>query len=155
MRLVILTFIALSFVALFAQVAVAEDLDAGAEVAATTDTPPDTPAPTPPDIEEDPIGSIKLFIESIKTGNWRMVGSLALVLIMLILSKVRDKIKFFSGDRGGAVLVMLLGLLGGFSAALAADATFDWKLVLGIVGTVWTGVGGWTWFKRLVYPQES
>jgi hypothetical protein len=155
MRLVILTLIALSFVALFAQVAAAEDLDAGAEVAATTDTTPDTPAPTPPDIEEDPIGSIQLFIESIKTGNWRMVGSLALVLIMLILSKVRDKIKFFSGDRGGAVLVMLLGLLGGFSAALAADATFDWKLVLGIVGTVWTGVGGWTWFKRLVDPQES
>lgn len=127
--------------------------DAGPAVTEVADTTPDTTSGV--DIEGDPVGSIQKFVEAVRAGNWKLVGSLALALIMLVLSKVRDKITWFSGDRGGAILVMILGLAGGFSAALGADAPIDWKLALGIVGATWTAVGGYTWAKRLIWPKDD
>lgn len=156
MRLVLALLILCTLLALGAQVAAAQPEDGTAVPEATaTDAPSDSQPAAPPDIEGDPIGSIEQFVLAIKSGNWKMVGSLALALVMLVLVKLRDRIKWFAGDRGGAVLVMVLGLLGGFAAALHAGATVDWKLVLGIVGTVWTAVGGVQWVKRLIWPQDK
>lgn len=165
MQKVIVLLIVCALIALGAQLVAAQNFDAG--VPAVVHQPPadetiEVGAPTPdaqpdgvPDIEGDPLGSIEAFVDAVKAGNWKMVGALALALIMLVLAKVRDKVKWFSGDRGGATLVMLLGLAGGFSAALAAGADIDWRLVLGIVGVVWTGVGGVTWVKRLIWPKDN
>jgi hypothetical protein len=165
MRAILVLLIACALMALAAQVAAAEEFDAGA-VAITHEPPADetielgageAPAEIPgvPDIEGDPIGSVEQFVSAIKAGNWKMVGSLALALIMVLLAKARKKVKWFSGDRGGAILVMLLGLLGGFSAALASGDGIDWKLAVGVIGLVWTGVGGVTWLKRVIWPKDA
>jgi hypothetical protein len=161
MRYVVLLLIVCATLALGANIAAEAAQDGGA--APVVHEPPAdetievgaTDTPAPPDIEGDPIGSIEAFVDAVKAGNWKMVGSLALALIMLVLGRVRDKVKWFAGDRGGAVLVMVLGLLGGFSAALAAGADLDWRLALGVVGVVWTGVGGVTWLKRLIWPKDA
>jgi hypothetical protein len=158
MRYLLVLLIACTLFALGAQIAAAQpEADAGPAPAAssgTTDVVEAQPA-APPDIESDPFGSIEKFVDAVKTGNWKMVGALALALIMLILAKVRDKVAFFRGDRGGAILAMLLGLAGGLSAALAANAPIDWKLLLGIVSMTWTAVGGYSWIKRLVWPKDD
>lgn len=152
MRLVLILLIACTLLALGAQMVSAQPAEAGPT---TATTPTDTAQPAPPDIEGDPIGSIQRFVDAIKAGNWKLVGSLALALIMLVLTRVRSKITWFAGDRGGAVLVMLLGLLGGFAAALQAGSAFDWRLVLGIVVAVWTAVGGVQWVKRVIWPKDK
>jgi hypothetical protein len=152
MRTILVLLICCTLLALGAQIAAADELDAGV-VAVEVAT--DTPAATVPDIEGDPVGSIDVFVTAVRTGNWKMVGSIAIALIMLILGKVRGKVKFFAGDRGGSILVMILGLLGGLSAALAAGADIDWRLVVGIVATVWTAVGGVNWAKRIIWPKDE
>lgn len=154
-----------TFLGVFTTSTMALAADAGAATVAVQDaapaaTPEPAPDPVPaeataPDLEGDPVGALTSFIDAIKARNWAMVASLVLALAMLVLVKVRDKIKWFKGDRGGALLVMLLGLLGGFSTALAAPgATIDWRLVVGVVMAVWTAVGGVQWSKRVIWPKD-
>lgn len=107
------------------------------------------------DFESDPFGSLSAFVAAIKLGNWKLVAGIALAGVMMVLSKVRDKIKWFKGDRGGAVLVMVLSLAGALSTGLMAGAAFDLKMVLGAIGVAWTAVGGYTWLKRLIWPQDQ
>jgi len=123
-----------------------------AEDTATTTASVETPAP--PTVEEDPMGAVERLIGHVRAGEWRMVAALILAFVMLALAKVRDRIRWFKGDRGGAVLVMLLALGGALSAALATDAAVDWRLFLGAVGVAWTAAGGFTWFKRLIWPKD-
>lgn len=104
--------------------------------------------------EADPLGTAGDLVSAVREGNWRLVASLALALLMFGLSKVRDKIKWFKGDRGGAVLVGILGLAGAVATALAGDGPLDWKLLLGALGVTWTAVGGYTWVKRLIWPAD-
>lgn len=99
---------------------------------------------------DEPIDALGKVVESARTGNWRLVAAGALVLVMFALRRARDHVKWFAGDRGGAVLVGLLGLAGAFSAALATAAPIGWDLALGALGVTFTAVGGWTWCKRLL-----
>jgi hypothetical protein len=128
-------------------------LDAGGGTAATE---ADAPAEAAPEAaQKDPIGALLSLVEAVRGGQWRLVASLALGLLMFGLAKVRDKVKWFSGDRGGAVLVGVLALAGALSTALASDASIDWRLFLGAAGVMWTAVGGYTWIKRLIWPQDA
>jgi len=158
----IIALVALAMATMVVSIASAQDaavmdasqpiVDAGAPAPVADDA---TPAPGPSiDIESDPIGSVSRFVSAIKSGNWKLVGAMALALLMLVLAKTRDRVKWFKGDRGGAVLVSVLGLAGGFSAALSTGTAIDWKLVLGIFATTWTAVGGVTWFKRIIWPKD-
>lgn len=119
--------------------------DAGAVTPGTVATPT-TPKTAEPEVMTEDI------IKAVRSGQWRMAASLALGLIMLFLGKVRDKVKWFKGDRGGALLVALLAFAGALSTALASDAPLDWKLLLGTLGVMWTAVGGYSWIKKLIWP---
>ena len=134
--------------------ATASDASAPVDGAGASTVAADAPAPVV-DVEGDPIGSIEQFVAAVRSGNWKIVGAIALALLMFALAKVRNRIAFFRGDRGGALLVAVLGLAGGFSAALSSGAEIDWKLVAGIIMTTWTAVGGVTWVKRLVWPKDG
>jgi len=103
----------------------------------------------------DPWDSVGGLLEAIKAGNWKMVAGLVLSGLMYVLNKYRDSLKLFSGDRGGAVLVMLLALGGGLATSLVAGVPVDLKMLLGAVGVAWTAVGGYTWLKRLIWPESK
>lgn len=95
------------------------------------------------------------IVDAATSGNWRLVAALALVIAMAVLGKLRSKIPFLAGDRGGAILVMVLALGGGLSTALMSDVPINANLFLGVVGTAFTAVGGFTWVKRLLKPADK
>lgn len=106
-------------------------------------------------VNDDPVSALAKLVDAIRTGNMRLVVSLVLAFVMFGLAKFRSHIPWFSGDRGGAILVMALALLGGVSTALASGAPLDAKLFIGIVAVAWTAVGGVQWVKRLLWPAEK
>lgn len=114
---------------------------------------PEVPVDTP--VADDPAGAVERFITAVREGNIRIAVGLGLSLLMIVLARIRKKVPWFSGDRGGAILVMLLSLLGAFGTALLSDATLDYKLILGAIGVAWTAVGGYTWVKRLIWPPDQ
>lgn len=103
----------------------------------------------------DPGGVVLDMVKAAKSGQWRLVASLLLGLLMMTLSKFRSHLKVFNGDRGGSVLVMILAMGGAFASALATDAKIDWRLFVGAAGVAWTAVGGYTWIKRLIKPADK
>jgi len=125
-----------------------------AEVVAS-DAPVAAAAPVLVNPESDILGAIKAIIESARAGNWKLVTALLLAFAMVALNRVRGKIKWFAGDRGGAVLVMSLGFLGALSTALAAGMAVDAKLLWGAFSTSLLAAGGYNWFKRIIWPEDQ
>lgn len=154
--------------ACFSALAMAQPTDAApaaldVTIAPTTAKPGDKPdkpteatkALTPAEAaEEDPVGTAAEVVNDIRAGNWReaVVGLLALLMFGLV--RVRDKIKIFKGDRGGAALVMVLAVVGSLTVALATEAPLDWRLFLGAATAAWTAAGAVGWFKRIIWPKE-
>jgi len=135
----------------------AETAEAAPEPAAGTATAAEAvqPASAPEAAEKDPLGTLGQLVAAVRAGHWRLAASLALALLMVVLARVRDRIKWFRGDRGGAALVGLLALGGALVSALSSSAPLDWKLFLGAAGVMWTAVGGYTWVKRLLWPKKE
>ncbi len=116
---------------------------------------PAAPASPVAIVEADPIGAVKVVLDSAREGNWKLVTAFVLALLMSLLGKFRDKVKWFKGDRGGAVLVMVLGIAGGISTALAVGAKFDLALLTGAFSTALLAAGGYSWFKKLIWPSDQ
>jgi hypothetical protein len=110
---------------------------------------------TPVVPEGDPIELVSKIVEAASSGNWRLVAAFALVLTMMVLGRFRKKIPIFDGDRGGSILVMVLSLGGGLSTALMTDMPINANLVVGVVGTAFTAVGGFTWVRKIMWPQDK
>ncbi len=118
---------------------------------ATSGTAPATPAEA---AEKDPVGTVTEMVNDIRAGNWRDAVVGALALLMFLLVRVRDKIKLFKGDRGGAILVMAFALVGSLSVALASEVPLDWRLFLGAATAAWTAAGAVKWFKQIIRPKD-
>lgn len=119
-------------------------------------TPGSTESQTPVErAEQAPLEVAGEVAQDVRRGNWRHAVSGALALLMIALSGYREKIPWFKGDRGGAILVGILGLGGAFSTALAGNAPLDWQLFLGTFGVVWGAVGGYTWIKQIFWPRDK
>lgn len=127
----------------------------GAPALSPVETQPTASGPAA-EAESDPLGAIERLVQSIRGGHWRLAVALVLSLLMLGLSKVRDRVSWFSGDRGGAILLGVLALTGAISTALATPATpLDWKLFVGALGVMWTACGGYVWVKRIIWPKDA
>lgn len=168
-------FLTASIVALFccvvSFVAFADPPDGGTASASVTDagpaatasevapdTGPAATAPAQPAVVPDTAtfpGGPDELVQALRSGDWRLVAAFALIGIMIGLRRVRDKVPWFKGDRGGAIMIMLLSLAGAFSTSLATSAPVDAKMVLSAVAIAWTAVGGYTWLKRLIWPAPE
>lgn len=100
-------------------------------------------------------GSFEAAIKAVKDGDWRLVSAFVLAGLMVALRRARDRVSWFKGDRGGAVLVMLLSMFGALSTSLAAGVSVDAKLFLSAAMIAWTAVGGYTWLRRLIWPKQA
>jgi hypothetical protein len=120
------------------------------------EAPAEAEAPTLVDeAADDPVGVATDVVNDVKAGDWRHAVAGLLALLMLALGKVRGKIKYFDGDRGGAVLVGVLGFGGAIITLLASEAALDWRLFAGAFSVTFTAVGGYTWIKRLIWPKDA
>jgi len=139
--------------AMFLAPAHAQLQDAGVPDASQADA---SPQETIVERAESAPGSMAMDLaDAVKKGQWRMVIAMVLSFALVLLGKFRDKVKWFKGDRGGAVLALMLSLGGAAALALASDATLDLRLALGALGVTWTAVGGYTWVKRLIWPKDA
>lgn len=94
------------------------------------------------------------LVRAIRDGDARLVAAAAISLIMIGLAEHRSKIAWFRGDRGGAILVMLLALGGGLVTSLGSGAPVDYKLFLTALEVALVSVGGYTWVRRVVRPGD-
>ena len=108
-----------------------------------------------PDFDNKPIESIFELINYIKEGNWRIVAGFVLMGIMFGLNKWRERVPFFKGDRGGAILVLVLALVSSVSAALFSNAGLDLELIVGAVSVAFSASGGYTIIKRIIWPKDK
>ncbi len=104
---------------------------------------------------DNPFETLVDFIALVREGDWRLVTGFVLMAAMLGLNKVRGRVSFFRGDRGGAILVLVLALAGSISAALFSDAGLDASLIVGAVSTAFTAAGGYTLIKRIIWPKDK
>ena len=114
-----------------------------------------SPATPAAKADANPLGTIGELLHAVKTGDYRMAAALALALLMAGLGKVRGRIKWFAGDRGGAVLAAVLGFAGALSTALAAGAAIDLRLFTTAAQVTLIAVGGYTWLMRVWRPADK
>lgn len=114
--------------------------------------------PVPPG-EADPVGALTKLVQAIRNGQWRMAAAAFLSLLMFGWNYARKNQSWLkervAGDRAGAISLIALAVAGGLLTALAAEATLDYKLVL---GTVWTAVeaaGIFTLLKKIWSPKNT
>ncbi len=105
--------------------------------------------------DNDPVGVGLDVINDAKKGNWKAAIAGILSLVMFALKRLREKTTLFSGQRGGAILVMALGLLGFFATGLAAGVDVDLNLFVSGFITTLVAVGGFTWFRDLLFPGKA
>lgn len=102
----------------------------------------------------DPVGTVRSIIAAIPTGGWRLIISGGLALLMV--GGIRLRVRLFgTTDRGKAIAVMSLALLGVFSAALATSTPLSTGLVWGSLGVAFTAVGARQWLSRLLWPADG
>lgn len=114
------------------------------------------PALNPPDPGLDPLGFGRQLIEAAKTKAWRPLIALVLAGMVFLGRRYGAKwIPWFKTDRGGAALVLGVGVLGSLATVLFSGAALGLGvLVDGVVMGV-TAAGGYIVLKRLVWPQDS
>jgi len=112
--------------------------------------------PTPAEkAAADPLGTAEAIVRDVRAGDWRHAIAGVLVLLMLGLSKGRDKVKWFKGDRGGAALVLVLGIGGGAVTTLYASGPLDWRLFVGAISASFTAAGVYTVIKQIISPRDK
>lgn len=107
------------------------------------------PVPAP-----EPSTVLDQVMRDVATGDWRYAAAGCLSLLMLALQRARSKVRWFSGRRGGAVLVMVLALAGSLVTVLASSVPLTPGLLFGAFAVALTAVGGWEWVRALVDRKE-
>lgn len=116
------------------------------------------PAAAVPDPGADGMGFAKAILTAFQSKNWAGVGALGLIGIVWLLRMLAGKVKqlsWFTGDRGGAVLVLVTSVAGALFSALVAGKTYSVELLLASVYMGVMAAGGWTLAKRLMGTPSS
>lgn len=137
---------------------------AAVEVAEATAAQPDATAPSEAPASETksiaisekaPIDTAGEVLSDIRSGDWRHAMAGILVLLMLGLAKARDKIAWFEGDRGGAALVLFLGIGGSIITTLYASGPLDWRILLSGIAMSTSAAGTYTLVKSIIWPRDK
>lgn len=147
--------------------------DAGVSDAAISLPPPDAPPGTaviivdtgagtvtpvpgtlPDQVTADPVGTAAKVYAAIKGGQWRLLAALLLAGIMVLGIKFDVRV-FGVTDRGKAIAVMTLAMLGTLSAVLAGVLPMSGQLFIGAGTVALTAVGGRKWIASVLWPQDG
>ncbi len=116
------------------------------------------PAPTfDQKVELDPAGAAGEAVDAVTDGNWKLAAAYGIAFLMLVANALwrnRKHEGFWATKRGGAVLVMLLSLLGAFASGIATGAPFGRTMLAGVI-VAWLAAGQRTWWKALLFGDDG
>lgn len=107
------------------------------------------------EVAPDVDGTVDQVVKAASAGQWLLAVAGVLTLVMFALRNWRERIKIFRGDRGGALLVILLSVLGSVSTFLASGNGFSFSAIAGALAVAFTSAGGYTTLRRIIWPQDS
>ena len=110
---------------------------------------------TTPDPSKDLGGYAKALYDATAGHHWVLLVGLVLMgvtwgvrkLVPMIHGKVGA---WLNTDRGGALLSLGLGLVGGIATAFAAGKAVTFQLLASAVVASWTASGGWSQLKKIL-----
>jgi len=116
------------------------------------------PGPMPDEVpaEKSEVDLLRDVVSDLRAHDWRQATSGVIFLLMAVAARFRDRVPFFRGDRGGALLLLAMSALGGVATALLAEASVfsAWFLL----GSVWTAVGAagiHALTTRILWPKDG
>lgn len=108
-----------------------------------------------PDPSADAGGFLSFLLSAVVGRNWILLAAAVCVGLTYLLRTFGAKwVPFFATDRGGAVLVLVIGMLGGIGSALAEGKPW-WAAILGGLGLAATSAGAFVIPKKLVAPTPA
>ncbi len=120
-----------------------------------------------PDPVEDDYGAVENALRGVRRSDlkWQVKVGLLLVVLVSLLRRYATRIPafsirgktiaigaFFASSTGGTVLLFLTVAGGALGSAMAADGSFDWRLVESSVKLGFVTIGGW---HALVKPAKE
>ncbi len=106
-----------------------------------------------PDPGEDPGAWLKLLVEAFRVRDLRMIGALMIVGVVFAARKWGAKAwPWLATDRGGAVLVLAVSILGVGGTALASGEPILGSLLDGLAAA-FLSAGMYQVYRRLVAPK--
>lgn len=118
--------------------------------------PPAPPTVTIPDPSQDPGGVIASLLAAAKAGQWRLLAGLVLsLLVWAARTWGSGAVPWLKTDRGGAVLVLFLALLGGIATSLAGNGPFGLSLLVNSLSIAFTAAGGFAVVKKILAPSDQ
>jgi hypothetical protein len=99
--------------------------------------------------------SFQQVFDAVHTGNFKLAAAFALVLVVALIRKGSQyftPFKWFTTDKGGALLALLGGVFGAVASGLVAGHAFNLELVTDGMVVGFTAAGGWTAVKKFLAP---
>jgi hypothetical protein len=117
--------------------------------------PPDMGAAmsAPADPTTDPGAFVKVVVEAAHARDYRMLTALALILVVSLARKYAPKVHgkvgaFLNTDRGGAVLVLSLAVLGGVINALVGGGALSFGMLGTAIYVSFLAAGGYSLVRK-------
>lgn len=105
---------------------------------------------------EDPVGFFKSTYDSAKSGQWWMLVSLIVIALVWVARKWgAKKIDWFETDRGGAVLALSVGILGGMAHGILAEGAPTLQMLTEAVKVTVGAMGGYVAIKKSLFPSDK
>lgn len=113
-------------------------------------------AAPPPDLTQDPGGFLNALYDAIKTKNLRVVVACGIVALVFVTRRWGSRwVPWFKTGRGGAVLVISVGVLGGVVTALGSSSPLGFQMLIDGAVMGFTAAGGWTVIKHLLGNENG
>jgi hypothetical protein len=99
-------------------------------------------------------------IDAVQAHNYALVVVLLLIASVAFVRKITPRVSgrlgaFLNSDRGGSLLVLLLGGLGAVGTSLVAGKHLSLSLVVGSIMTAAAASGGWNIVWDLLAPSDK
>lgn len=128
-----------------------------ANSSAVLQTDPPDPGPVVDALNPENLAEFaQLVLDAVASKNYLLLASLGVIAVVYVLRRFAGgKFPWLRTDRGGALLVLLTSIAGGFANAFLAGSPLSWGLVLSAVTTGLAAAGGYSIIKKLVFGDAE
>lgn len=125
-----------------------------ASASVTTTSSTTVKVTTIPDLNQDPGGFVSTVLSSARAGQWRLFAACLLIGAVALARYALGRSSWFKTDRGGAVLVLGLALVGGVATSLVAER-WSAAVLINSLTTAFMAAGGYAILKKLFAPSDK